>query len=464
MNFDDPQPGLSADQAARAEQLTKELADLGCHGIVLSWVDNIGVNRVKTIPIQRLSTVAAWGVGMSPCFDTFLADDSTTMSPLLGGPDGDLRLIPDLDSVTALAAQPGWAWAPVDRLAQDGVPHVACSRSILRRVLRDAAAVGESYLAALEIEFALGLAGDSDDFVPACHGPAYSMTRLIEQSEFGADLLDCLAQQGIPVEQLHPEYSTSQYELSVGALDPLGAADRSVLARQTIRAVARRHGLRVSFAPVVVAGTVGNGGHAHISCWRDGKNLHAGGSGRYGMSAAAESFVAGLLRELPALTAISTPSPISYLRMQPSQWAGAYTCWGRETREAAVRVITGMTGSQAHAANVEFKCADLTANPYLLLAGIVAAGRAGIADSLPLGAEIHGDPALLDEQQAAALGVHRLPVSLDAAVDAFEKSPLLAQTYGEALSGAIIAVRRAEADRVRELTPAELASTYRWVF
>jgi glutamine synthetase len=463
--LDDPVPGGRPGEAERAARLAEDLAGRGVHGVVLSWVDTVGVNRVKAVPVSRLAGAAAWGVGMSPVFDTFLADDSITASEHLGGPDGDLRHVPDLGRLSVLAGQPGWAWAPVDRLTQDGVPHPACSRSLLRRVVRAAAADGLTFRAAVEIEFALGLDdAPLGEFVPACHGPAYGMTRLVEQSDFCAALLAALAEQGIQVDQIHPEYATGQYEVSVGALDPVGAADRSVLVRQTIRAVAQRHGLRVSFAPAVEAGGVGNGGHVHLSAWRDGVNLHAGGPGRYGMTAAAESFVAGVVRSLPALAAIGTPSPVSYLRLQPSHWAGVYACWGHETREAAVRLITGMVGTRERAANLELKCADLSANPYLLLAGVIAAGRDGIATGAALGEEITGDPVRFDDAELAARGIARLPTSLDQAVAAFEASPVMADTFGTVLGGAIVAVRNGEIARTAGWTPDQVARAYRWVF
>ena len=99
--------------------------------------------------------------------------------------------------------------------------------------------------------------------------------------------------------------------------------------------MARTHGLAVSFAPVVFAGLVGNGDHLHLSLWnRRGRNLFAGGDGPEGMRREAESFTAGVLAALPAITAISCPSLASYQRLQPHRWAGAFACWGRENREA----------------------------------------------------------------------------------------------------------------------------------
>jgi glutamine synthetase len=435
------------------------------HGLVCSWIDTAGIHRIKTVPLSALDSAVAWGVGMSPVFDTFLADDSIVATDVLGGPDGDLRLYPDLDRLIMLAAQPGWAWAPVDRLTQEGQAHPACTRTLLRRQVAAAAERGIGVRTAIEIEFALGR-GDAPDgeFVPAVTGPAYGMTRLIEQSAFAAGLLEALAAQDVDVDQVHPEYAAGQFEVSVGALDPVAAADRSVLVRETIRALALQHGLRVSFAPAVVAGGVGNGGHVHLSTWREGRNLHSDGDGPYGMTPDAEAFAAGILRELPALAAVATPSPASYLRLVPSRWAGPFAAWGHETRETALRVVTGTVGHQDQAANLEVKSVDLAANPYLLLASLIAAGLAGVDAGHTLPEEITGDPARFDTDELERRGVRRLPTSLGEATDAFAASGVLREALGPVLHDAVIAVRRGEAARTEGLEPEAVAAAYRWVY
>jgi len=461
----DPVPGGRPGEVDRASALTGELSGQGVHGVVLSYVDTAGVGRVKTIPTAKLASAAAWGVGMSPVFDTFLADDSIVRTDVLGSPDGDLRLYPDLDQLVVLAGQPGWAWAPVDRITQEGEAHPGCGRTVLRRIVTEAAERhGLSFKAAVEVEWAVGQGSSGGDFVPATTGPAYSATRQVELSDYTADLLAAFAAQGVEVEQIHPEYAAGQFEISVGALDPVGAADRSVLVRQTIRAVAGRHGLAVSFAPAVFAEGVGNGGHLHLSAWREGVNLHSGGEGRYGMTAEAESFAAGILARLPALTAVTAPSPASYLRLKPSQWAGVFTAWGRETREAAVRIVTGMTGLRDQAANLEVKPVDLAANPYLALACVIAAGLDGLASSTPLPQEITGDPARLDAAEAAARGVRRLPAGLREAVEEFRKDELLRAALGPVLADAVIAVREGEIAAVDGQDDERVAAAYRWKY
>ena len=436
------------------QRVSDDLSRAGVRTVALTWVDNAGVTRVKTVPVARFGHAAAWGVGMSPVFDVFLVDDSITTSRYVGGPAGDLRLYPDLDRVTELAGQPGWAWAPVDRLTQDGEPHPCCQRTLARTAAERAGADGLALSMAFEIEWFLG----SDDAVPACTGPAYGMTRVVELSGYIDDLLMALDAQGVPVDQFHPEYAAGQLELSVAAADPVLAADRNVLVRQTIQAVSRAHGYLASFAPVVVAGQVGNGQHLHLSARRDGQPLFAGGAGPYGLTGPGEALLAGLLARLPALTAISAPSAGSYLRLAPQQWAAPYQCWGLENREAALRLVTGSTGERDRAANAELKCCDGSANPYLVVAAVTAVAAASVGQARQLPPEVPGDPALLPESEQPP----RLPGSIGEAVEALRADDVLPGLLGEPLLEAFCAVRLAEAQLFAGATPEAIAEENRW--
>jgi glutamine synthetase len=416
-----------------ARQEAARLSAEGVRGVALSWTDNAGVNRVKTVPTARLADAAYRGVGMSPVFDVFTSDDMITATPHLGGPDGDLRLFPDLERLTILAAQPGWAWAPADRYQQDGAPHPACQRQFARRMVARAAERGLDLRMGFETEWIVDPAGD---------GPAYGLTRVVERSDYLRDLYEALGAQGIDVLQVHPEYTPGQFEVSTAPADPVGAADDVILVRETVRAVSLRHGLRASFAPAFTAGQVGNGCHLHVSA----SGLLDGGDGAYGMTPAGEAFLAGLLAELPALLAIGAPSPASYLRLEPSRWAGAFRCWGLENREAALRFVAGDNP------NAELKCFDAAANPYLVVGAVIAVGLAGAG---PLPEPVTGDPATRGDQE-------RLPLSLGDAADAFEDSGVLREALGEVLHGAVLAVRRAEAERFAKSSPEEIAEATRW--
>lgn len=416
---------------------------------------------MKAVPTAKLESAVSSGVGMSPVFDVMLLDDSVTASGTSTGPVGDLRLYPDLNRLVRLAAQPGWAWAPVWRRTQAGETHPQCHRGFAARMTERAASHGLEASMSFEIEWVLD-AGEGEQLEPAALGPAYGMTRVIEQSGYLREILQALAGESVTVEQIHPEYAAGQYEISVARSDPVGAADDSVLTRQTIRAIGFGHGLRTSYAPSVVAGTVGNGCHLHLSIWREATNLFTGGAGPYGLSAEAEAFLAGVLEELPALLVIGAPSVASYLRLVPQHWAGAYRCWGHENREAALRLVTGTRGHEAEAANCELKCFDASASPYLVAGGVLAAGLAGIAAGLRLGPEVTVDPASLGDEELARLGASRLPTSLPEALEHYDKSEVLAEALGHELHETIGAVRRAEVQLFATASPDEIAAATRW--
>lgn len=448
--------GAVRQDAGRARQEAARLGAEGVEAIALTWVDNAGITRVKTIPPGRLPHAVRHGVGMSPVFDVYTSDDAIAPSEHLGSPDGDLRLIPDLDRLTVLAARPGWAWAPVDRYDQQGVPHPACQRLFARRMTRQAADRGLALRMGFETEWIAARPGPDGTPEPACEGPAYGMTRVTLLSDYLRDVAAALAAEGVLVLQLHPEYTAGQFEVSTAPADPVAAADELVLVRETVRAVTASHGLRASFAPAVLPGQVGNGCHLHLSLrsTADVADLLRGGDGPYGMTATGESFLAGVLDALPALLAIGAPSPASALRLVPSHWAGAFQCWGPENREAALRFVPGPP-DEAGSANAEVKCFDAAANPYLVTGCVIAAGLAGIDAGLKLPDPVTGDP-------AHAGDVVRLPQTLTESADLLQHHPVLSRALGEVLLEAVLAVRRAEAGQFAGRDPQETAAAFRW--
>jgi glutamine synthetase len=281
--------------------------------------------------------------------------------------------------------------------------------------------------------------GTSDHFAPATVGPAYGMDRLIEVSDYCRDVLTALAEESVEVGQLHPEYAPSQFELSIEPAAPVTAADLILLARHTIRAVSHRAGMRCSFAPATTAGGVGSGCHLHTSLSRDGRTQMSGGAGPRGLSEEAAAFTGGVLDGLPALLAIGAPSVASYLRLIPQRWSAPYRCWGFENREAGIRLAA--CGEDA---NIEIKCIDASANPYLLVGAVLALGLDGIERGLRLPPEVTVDPATLHEDQLQAAGAGRLPRSLGEALIQFRSCDVLMEALGPSLFETIIAVREAE--------------------
>lgn len=135
---------------------------------------------------------------------------------------------------------------------------------------------------------------------------------------------------------------------------------------------------------------------------------------------------------------------------------------GRENREAALRLVTGTKGYEDRAANAEVKCFDAGASPYLVVGAVLAAGLAGMAAGLRLGPEVTVDPASLEPEELARLGVSRLPTSLPEALGHYDKSEVLASALGYPLYETIGAVRRAEVELFAAAGPDEIAAATRW--
>ena len=182
------------------------------------------------------------------------------------------------------------------------------------------------------------------------------------------------------------------------------------------------------------------------------------------MTSAGAAFTAGVLAELPALTAVACPTPLSYLRLRPGRWVGCYRAWGCENREVALRLVQGMTGLRDTTANLEVRVGDAGGNPYLLVGATLAAGLEGIATGLRLPSPLQDDPAALGDEGLARLGVARLPERLEDAASALAASRVLKAAMGDQLHATLVAVRRAEAAFDADKPEDQLVAEQRWRF
>ncbi|MGW7538476.1 glutamine synthetase [Amycolatopsis sp. NPDC054798] len=444
-----------------ASAAAKDLAAAGVGGVHLAWADNNGVPRSRVVPIGGLADAAVRGVGATSLFAVFDSHDAITYSHSgLSTPSGDIRLVPVVERLRRLSGQPALAWAPVRQLAADGSPWPYCQRSVLERQVAEAARRGLEFRAGYELEFSVAPAGSADVVAaPGHRGPAYSPHALIGLDEFVAALLHDFAANGLQIGQLHAEYGVAQLELSLAATDPVSAADDQLLARQTIHAAAHAHGLVASFAPMIGLETAGNGWHLHTSVRRKGRNLLVGDGVPEGDGAA---YVGGLLRDLPALTAITAPSVPSTWRLRPGFFAGAYAFWGVENREAPLRYVPGTALLGVEHANVELKTSDASANPYLALAVVLASGMAGIADSAVLPEPVAEDPGGWSEGERTTAGVLPLPASPSEQDTALLANPRVSGVLGDELLGAFRAVRASDAAWAAERAPEEIVAAHLW--
>jgi glutamine synthetase len=257
-------------------------------------------------------------------------------------------------------------------------------------------------------------------------------------------LADALERQRIGLEQYYAELGHGQQEISTEHAPAVRAADEQVLVRETIRGVAAQHGLVASLAPKPWPAAAGNGGHIHFSLWEGDRNRFHDASREDRLSDEARSFVAGVLAHLPGLCGLTAPSFNSYHRIVPHYWAGAFTCWGHDNREAPLRVPSIFRGMEEGSTNVELKAADASANPYLAIGGLIATGLDGVERGLEPPEPVEVDPATIAEDERERRGIVRLPATQEEALNALEADEVLTGALGPVLTRSYLAVRRSE--------------------
>jgi glutamine synthetase len=305
---------------------------------------------------------------------------------------------------------------------------------------------GLAFDAAFENEFYLAIRTD-DGFRPVDRSLCFSAIGMESTEEVIQDIVAALTAQGVVVELSHPELGWGQQELSIRHAPAVRAADNQITYRQTVRGVAARHGLVASLAPKPFADQAGSGAHLHWSVWDKDHTANRLADSRDpdGLSPLARNAIAGVLAHLPGLLGLTTPSANSFRRLQPHYWSSAYTAWGIENREAAVRVPSRYWDDEAASTNLELKASDASANPYISLGGVIAAALDGIERKLDPGKPVDVDPGNLGEDERERRGIRRFPESAGAALDALEGDEVLMAALGAPLGQEYLKVRRAEA-------------------
>jgi glutamine synthetase len=333
-----------------------------------------------------------------------------------------------------------------DMLTLDRRRWGACQRSFLKRMIARAAEQGVTVQAALENEFSLLRPDGDGEYTPIDSGLCFSTVSMTAAAEVMNDIVAALESQGIPIDAYYPELGHGQHELPIRHAPALRAADNQIWFRETVRNVTHQHGLLASLAPKPMPEQAGNGCHIHWSVWdEEGEtNLLFDPADRFKLSKLGYHFMAGVLAHLPGLLALTAPSYNSFRRLQPHFWSSAYTAWGPDNREAAVRVVSGLWGHEAQSANLEFKASDPSNNPYLALGGLMAAGLDGMARELDPGEAVSIDPGNFSDEERAKRGIRRYPTTQAAALDALEQDEVLMEALGPDLSRSYLAVKRSE--------------------
>lgn len=380
--------------------------------------------RGKGFPARDVASRMGAGVGWVPTNSMINAFSKIPETPF--GTGGDLILVPDPKTEVKVEFGDGSAnehFFLGDIRQLDGTPWECCPRDFARRAL---ASLKEEAGVELYAAFEHELVYTGVDSMP---GEPYSLDAYRRQGSFGEHFMAALKAAGAEPETFLPEYGARQYEFTVRPALGITSADRAIVAREMARATAHRMGHRAIFSPILDPNGVGNGVHIHFS-FIDGQGRPATHDPKdpFGLSEIARHFAAGVLHHMPALSALTAPSSVSYIRLRPNRWAPTLADMKQQDRGAAIRICPVIPGPDvARQFNLEFRVADSAASPWLALGSLVAAGVDGIRRKLDIGTE---GPAL--------------PSSLAAALDALAESAELRLRMGPVFHNAYLIHKRGE--------------------
>ena len=427
------------------EQVIASAQNAGVRLIRFLYCDNGCVIRGKAAHIDNLAGRMESGIGLTVAMQAMNMQDQLQAVEGMG-PVGEIRLVPDPGSFLILPYAPNSAAMMCDMLTLERQPWGACQRTFLKRMIGRAAGHGLTIQAAFENEFSLLEPAGAGGLRPIDTGLCFSSVSMTAAAGVMNEMVAAFEAQAIPIDAYYPELGHGQHELPIRHAPALRAADNQIWFRETVRNVAHAHGLVASLAPKPIPDQAGNSSHIHWSVWdaSGSSNLLYDAEQPYQLSRLGRHFAAGVLAHAPALLALTAPSYNSYRRLQPHFWSSAYTAWGPDNREAAVRVVSGMWGQEAESVNLEFKASDPSNNPYLALGGLIAAGLDGVERELELPEVTMVDPGSLSEEERAARGIKRYPTSQAEALDALENDSLLMEALGPELSRSYLAVKRSE--------------------
>ena len=426
--------------------ILKRAEEAGVQLVSFHYCDNGGIIRGKTTHVKGLRSRIDHGMGLTVAMQAMTDMDELLPLPEMG-PVGEVRLIPDLDTFTLLPYAPKRALMLSDLITGEREPWGACPRSFLKRMLAKANTLGITFQAAMEPEWYL-MVKDGEEFLPADQSLDNASIGATHARDVIDDVVEALMEQGFGIEQYYPEVGHGQQELSISHADALRAADNHIVYRETIRNIAFNHGMYASFAPKPYPEHAGNGNHIHISAWDDGceENLFHDADGEFGTSELAQHFIGGVMEHLPGLIALTCPSMNSFRRLSPGSWSTAFVCYGPDNREAALRIPSTFWGSEMATTNLEFRPSDSSANPYIALGGVIAAGLDGIERGIKPNRNlcIDVDPSSLTEKERRARSIRRYPTTLKEAIAALDSDSYLKGQMGALLADSYLAIRRAD--------------------
>lgn len=359
--------------------------------------------------------------------------------------ESDMYLYPDLNTFEIFPWRPQQGKVArfiCDVYRPDGTPFEGDPRYILKKVVKEAKDLGYTFNVGPECEFFLFNSEDSGEPTNQSteRGGYFDVGPLDAGENARREMVLTLEDMGFTVEASHHEVAPAQHEIDFEYGDALVTADNIMTFKLVVRTIAKRHGLHATFMPKPKSGINGSGMHINMSLSKDGKNIFDDPNGKLGLSQDAYYFIAGLMKHMEGMTAITNPLVNSYKRLVPGYEAPVYIAWSATNRSPLIRI----PAARGSSARVELRCPDPSANPYLALAVCLAAGLDGIRNKITPPDSVDLNIFTMTQEEKAAKGIKNLPASLKEALVLFEKSEFVKSVLGDHTAGKYLEAKNAE--------------------
>ena len=421
------------------ERLTADGIDV----VRVIYPDLIGTDRARDVLVDHLPSACEHGLAF--CRAVYHTTPQGDVVPVPGGLDAglpDVCVRPDLTTLSALPWEPGVATClgEVTDPATSG-PAAESPRDLLRAVLARCAAQGLRPVVGPELEYFLLEPAPQTPTgwrrAPEVSGAVYTAGLRADPGNHLLRTLRLLRDLGLGVVTGNHEFDGGQYEINLTHSEALDAADRAFRFKAAVKELARKEGNLATFMAKPFGDAGGSGFHLHLSCQdEEGANAFDDPTGAHGLSATARHAVAGILAHAPALTALANPTVNSYKRFGPDTLAPWLIDWGLDNRSAMVRIPP----ERGSGARLELRLGDASANPYLIVAGTVAAALLGVQAGLEPPAPLEGYG--YDTARSAVL-----PKDLPAALDALEADTALTELLGKGFTTSYLSYKHNEVER-----------------
>lgn len=417
------------------EDIIKFVEENDVEFIRLQFTDLFGILKNVAIPKSQLKKA----------LDNQMMFDGSSIDGFARIEESDMCLRPDLDSFVIFPWRPQTgkvARLICDVYKTDGTPFEGDPRHILKKAMAEAEKMGYTFNVGPECEFFLFNVDENG--APTTNSNDQAAYFDLGPNDLGEnarrDMVLTLEDMGFVIEASHHECAPAQHEIDFKYGEAVKTADSIMTFKLAVKTIAQRHGLHATFMPKPKANMAGSGMHINMSLEKDGKNVFADENGKNGLSEEAYHFIAGLMKHINGIVAITNPLVNSYKRLIPGYEAPVYIAWSAKNRSPLIRI----PAARGKGTRVELRNPDPTANPYLALAVCLIAGLDGIKNKLEVRDSVDANIYAMTKKEGRERGIDSLPETLIDAVKHLEKDELIMEFLGEETAEKYIEAKKAE--------------------